>query len=61
MAQALREGKEIEFRHFGKLYFRKLKKNFKTRNPKTNELIYKPERIKLKFKASNTLKKQINR
>ncbi len=57
---ALINGKNVEIRHFGKFYLKIFKENFKARNPKTNELIYKPERVRLKFKASNTLKKLIN-
>ena len=51
----------MELRHFGKLYLKKIKENFGARNPKTNELIYKPEHVRLKFRASNTLKKLINK
>ena len=58
---ALRSGKNVEIRHFGRFYLKILKENFKARNPKTNQLIYKPERVRLKFKASNTLKKLINK
>ena len=58
---ALRSGKNVEIRHFGRFYFKILKENFKARNPKTNQLIYKPERVRLKFKSSNTLKKLINK
>ena len=58
---ALRSGKNVEIRHFGRFYLKILKENFNARNPKTNQLIYKPERVRLKFKASNTLKKLINK
>ena len=59
--KALKEGKVVELRQFGKLYLKKLKENFSARNPKTNELIYKPERARLRFKASSVLKKLINK
>jgi len=58
---ALKSGKNVEIRHFGRFYLKILKENFKARNPKTNQLIYKPERVRLKFKSSNTLKKLINK
>ena len=29
-----------------------MKENFNARNPATNKLIYKPERVKIRFKAS---------
>ena len=56
----LQKGQAIEIRHFGRFYFKKLKENFNARNSKTNELIYKPERVKLKFKASKKLNRLIN-
>ena len=38
----------------------KLKANANLRNPKTNKLIYRPERVKVRFKASKKLNKIIN-
>ena len=38
----------------------KLKENFNARNPATNELIYKPERIKIRFRPAKKLKIIIN-
>ena len=60
IATALKEGKNVEIREFGKLNCKKLKENFNARNPATNELIYKPARVKVRFKASRNLKKKIN-
>ena len=60
IVNGLRERKNIEIRGFGHWYFKKLKENFNVRNPKTNELIYKPDRVKIRFKASKLLKKIIN-
>ncbi len=59
--EAVKEGRVVEIRHFGKLYLKKIKENFRARNPKTNELIYKPEHARLRFKASIALKKLINK
>ena len=39
----------------------RLKENFNLRNPSTNELIYKPERVRIKFRASKNLNKIINK
>ncbi len=50
----------IEIRGLGRWYFRELKENFNARNPATNELIYKPKRVKVRFKASKKLNKIIN-
>ena len=39
----------LKLRGLGRLYIKKLKENFNARNPATNELIYKPERVKSKI------------
>lgn len=57
---ALKDAKNIELRGFGRLYCKKLKENYNARNPATHELIYKPERVKIRFKASKKLNKIIN-
>ena len=53
-------GNSLEIRGFGRWYSKKLKENFNARNPSTNELIYKPERVKIRFKPSKKLNKIIN-
>ena len=60
VSDALISGKNVEIRGLGRWYLRKLKENFNARNPSTNELIYKPERIKVRFKSSKKLNKLIN-
>ena len=60
LLKALKDGKSVEIREFGRWYIKKIKENFNARNPATNELIYKPERNKIKFKASQKLNKIIN-
>ena len=57
---SLKSGNPVEIRGLGRLYIKKLKENFNARNPATNELIYKPERIKIRFKSAKRLKKIIN-
>ena len=57
---ALKKGDSIEIRELGRWYCKKLRENHNARNPKTNELIYKPERVKVRFKSSKNLKKKIN-
>ena len=57
---ALSRGCSVEIRGLGRLYCKVLKENFNARNPATNELIYKPERVKIKFRPSKNLKKIIN-
>ena len=60
ISNALKRGKNVEIRGFGRWYLKKLKENFNARNPATNELIYKPEKYKVRFRPSKNLKKKIN-
>ena len=60
ITKALQKGDIVEIRGLGRWYPKKLKENFNARNPLTNELIYKPERIKVRFRASKKLNKLIN-
>ena len=60
IAEALKNGNSIEIRGLGRWYFKRFKENFNVRNPSTNELIYKPERVKVRFKAFKNLNKKIN-
>ncbi len=58
---ALKKGSSVEIRGLGRLYIKKLKENYHARNPATNELIYKPERVKVRFRSSKNLIKKINK
>ena len=60
ISRSLKNGNSVEIRGFGRLYIKKLKENFNARNPATNKLIYKPERIKIRFKPAKKLKNIIN-
>ena len=60
ISKSLKKGSTIEIRGFGKWFSKRLKENFNARNPSTNELIYKPERVKVRFRASKNLNKKIN-
>ena len=59
ISNALKSGNNVQIRGLGHWYC-KLKENFNARNPATNELIYKPERVKVRFRASKKLNKSIN-
>ncbi len=61
ISKALAEGKNVEIRGFGRWYCKKLKENFNARNPLTNQLIYKPDRVKVRFKPAKKLNKLINK
>jgi nucleoid DNA-binding protein len=60
ISNILKNGNNLEIRGLGRWYSKKLKENFNARNPATNEIIYKPDRLKVKFKASKKLNKMIN-
>ena len=60
ISNALLKGDNVEIRNWGRFFTKKLKENFNARNPATNELIYKPERVKIRFRASKKLNKIIN-
>ena len=57
---ALKEGKKVELRGFGSFFIKKIKEKYSARNPKTGEIIYVPEKNKVRFRASKKLKKIIN-
>ena len=56
----LKSNRTIELRGFGSFYIKRIKEKFSARNPKTGELIYIPEKKKVKFRPSKNLKKEIN-
>ena len=58
--KGLKDGKKIEFRGFGTFFVKKINEKYTARNPKTGELIYVPEKNKVRFKASKNLNKVIN-
>ena len=55
--KALKNKKKIELRGFGTFFIKKIKEKYSARNPKTGELIYVPEKNKVRFKPSKKLKK----
>ena len=59
--RTLKKGNSVEIRGFGRFYIKKLKENFNARNPATNELIYKPERVKVRFRPAKKLKQLVNK
>ena len=58
--KALKEGRKVELRGFGTFFIKKIKDKYSARNPKTGELIYVPEKNKVRFRTSKKLKKLIN-
>ena len=59
--QALVSKRNIELRGFGSFFIRKIKEKYSARNPKTGELIYVPEKNRVRFRASKKLKELINK
>ncbi len=57
---ALKNGQNVEIRGFGTFFIKKIKEKYNARNPRTNELIYVPEKNKIRFRASKKLKNIIN-
>ena len=60
ITNALRNNKSIELRGFGTFSVKKIKEKYSARNPRTGELIYIPEKNKLRFKPSKNFNIKIN-
>ena len=58
--RALKSEKKVEIRGFGTFFVKKIQENYSARNPKTGDLIYVPEKNKIRFRSSKNLKKLIN-
>jgi len=58
--RALRDNKKVEIRGFGVFFIKKIKEKYSARNPKTGELIYIPEKNKIRFRSSKKLNELIN-
>ena len=58
--KGLKQGRKIELRGFGTFFIKKIKEKYNARNPKTKELIYVPEKNKVRFRPSRKLKNFIN-
>ena len=61
ITETLKKGNSVEIRGFGRFYTKKLKENFNARNPATNKLMYKPERVKVRFRPAKKLKQIVNK
>ena len=58
--KGLKQDRKIELRGFGTFFIKKIKEKFNARNPNTKELIYVPEKNKVRFRPSRKLKNFIN-
>ncbi len=59
--QNLSKGIPVHIRSLGRFSIKKTKEKYNARNPKTNEIIYVPEKKKVSFKMSKHLKEEINK
>ena len=55
-----KEPEILNFWHQNDIY-KKIREKYSARNPKTGEIIYVPEKNKVRFKASKKLKEFINK
>ena len=60
LKKALNSGRNVELRGFGTFFVKKIREKYSARNPKTGEIIYVPEKNKVRFRASKKLKDFIN-
>ena len=58
--KALKNNEKIELREFGTFFLKRIKEKHSARNPKTGELIYVPEKNKVRFKPGKKLKIKVN-
>ena len=58
---SLKKGYNVEFRDFGTFFIKKIKEKHSARNPKSGQLIYVPEKNKVRFKATKGLKQLLNK
>ena len=61
ISQSLIENRSVELRNFGRYSIKTIKARHNARNPRTNEIIYVPEKKKISFKMSKHLKEEINK
>ena len=61
LVKALLDNKKIELRGFGAIFVKTIKEKFSARNPKTGEIIYVPQKNKIRFKPSKKLNEFINK
>ena len=59
--KTLKDGGRVELRGFGTFFVKKIKERHSAKNPRTGELIYIPEKNKVRFKSSKKLKENINK
>ncbi len=61
LAWSLQNNLKVEIRGFGSFFIKNIKEKHSARNPKTGEIIYVPEKNKVRFRPSKKLRKLINK
>ena len=61
IAKSLVNNKPVEIRDFCRFSIKTIKAKHNSRNPRTHEIIYVPEKKKIAFKMSKYLKEEINK
>ena len=59
--ESIESNESVFLRGFGTFFVKKISEKHSARNPKTGELIYVPEKNKIRFKASKKFKELINK
>tara|TARA_B100001996_G_C18599007_1_gene569087 strand:+ start:383 stop:679 length:297 start_codon:yes stop_codon:yes gene_type:complete len=59
IVEGIENNKSTELRGFGRFSVKKLKEKI-SRNPRTGDKVFSPEKISIAFKVSRELKKKIN-
>ncbi len=59
--KALLDRKTVRINGWGTFFIKRIKAKYSARNPKTAEIIYVPEKNKVRFRASKKLLKLINK
>ena len=58
--EAVKNRRKVEIRGFGTFFTKTIKEKHYARNPKSGELLYIPEKNKVRFRAGKNHKKKIN-
>ena len=61
IANGLKQGRKIVLKGWGTFFVKRIKAKYNAHNPKSKELIYVPEKNKVRFRPSKQLKKFINK
>ncbi len=61
IVNALNNEKNVELRGFGSFFIKKTKEKYSARNPRTGEIIYIPQKNRVRFRPSKKLKELINK